>query len=243
MTGRRSTWIHGAEVVAALALVAVVVAMLMRSTPAKASHASSAVTAAAGSATVSAAPSASAPGAAGTSTSSHLSQLQQKAASAMSANFEATYQAKGANTTIVFAQKGSKTSFSTGTTSYYSDGATNTVCDSSGGVPLCYTGARPLSGLLSLLDPTEDSSAIQAANAEGLTVNYSTATHDGQLSSCISYSKAGQRLKYCIDDQGIVTYIKIPTGDFELTGYTTNVSDAAVSMPANATVRPAPSTP
>ena len=107
-------------------------------------------------------------------------------------------------------------------------------------MPSCYTGAQPLTGLLSLIDPAQESSAIQAANAEGLSVSYSTATHDGQLSSCVSYTKAGQRVKYCIDDHGILTYIRIPSGEFELTAYTTNVSDAEVSVPANATMVPAP---
>ena len=50
-------------------------------------------------------------------------------------------------------------------------------------------------------------------------------------------------MKYCINDQGILTYIRIPAGAFELTAYTTNVSDADVSVPANATLQSAPSTP
>jgi len=239
MTRQRSTWIHRAEAVVALALVAVVVlALVKRSTPAKATHGGTTVTTIAGSAPATAAISAgSAPPSAG------LPQLQAKASSATRATFKATYQAKGANTTIVFAQKGPQTSFSTGTTAYYSNGATNTVCDSSGAAPSCYTAATPLSGLLSIMSPTEEFSAIQAANAAGLSVNYSTATHDGQLSSCISYSKAGQRVKYCINDHGILTYIKIPTGAFELTAYTTDVSESDVSAPANATIRPAPSNP
>jgi len=239
MTRRRSTWIHRVEAVVAVALVAVVVvALVRRSTPSKATQAGSTVTTTAGSAPASPAVTAGPAPASG-----HLPQLQAKASSAMHATFKATYLAKGASTTIVFARKGSKTSFSTGTTAYYSDGATNTVCDSSSGAPSCYTAATPLSGLLSLMNPAQESSAIQAANAAGLSVDYSTATHDGQLSSCISYSKAGQRVKYCINDHGILTYIKIPTGAFELTSYTTAVSDADVSVPANATIRPAPSTP
>ncbi len=240
MTRRRSAWVHGAEVIAALALVAVVAVVVVRVKPGKTSDQSTATTVA-----TSSVPSGgqSAPVSAGTPAAAHLPQLEQKASTAMSATFEATYQAKGANSTIVFAQKGLKSSFSTGTTSYYSDGATSTVCDTSSGAPSCYTGAKPLAGLLSLIDPSQESSAIQAANTEGLAVSYSSATHDGQLSSCISYTKAGQRLKYCIDDHGIVTYIRIPTGAFELTAYTTDVSDAQVSVPTNATMVPAPSTP
>ncbi len=241
MTRRGSTWVHRAEVVAALALVVVVVVLVVRVNPAKTSLKSTTTTTTTSS--IPTTPSASSPASTGTSASAQLPRLQQKASTAMNATFAATYEAKGDTATIVFAQRGPKTSFSSGTTSYYSDGATNTVCDTSSGVPSCYTGAKPLTGLLSLIDPAQETSAIQAANAEGQAVGYSTATHDGQLSSCISYTKAGQRLKYCINDHGVVTYIKIPTGAFELTAYTTNVSDAEVSVPANATMVPAPTTP
>jgi hypothetical protein len=138
----------------------------------------------------------------------------------------------------VFAQDGSKSSFSTGTTAYYSDGAINTVCDSSSGTPACYNGAKPLSGLLSLISPTRVSSAIQAAAA--VSVSHSTEHHNGQASSCIAYLDAGQKVKYCIDGQGIVTYIKIPNGAFELSSYTTSVSPADVSVPAGATTLSTP---
>ena len=110
-------------------------------------------------------------------------------------------------------------------------------------MPLCYTGAKPLGGLLSLISPAREASAIQAAASAGSPVGYSEETHDGQVSSCISYSDAGQHVKYCINDHGIMTYIRIPAGAFELTAYTTTVSDADVSAPANATMQPAPSTP
>jgi hypothetical protein len=156
------------------------------------------------------------------------------------AAFKATYRAKGSNATIVFAQVGSQSSFSTGTTAYYSVGSNSTVCDSSSGTPLCYTGAKPLAGLLSLISPTRVSSAIQAAAMAAVSVSHSTEHHSGQSSSCISYSDAGQNVKYCINDQGIVTYIKLPSGSFELTGYTTAVSTADVSVPGGATMRPAP---
>jgi hypothetical protein len=46
-----------------------------------------------------------------------------------------------------------------------------------------------------------------------------------------------------MNSQGIVTFIKIPEGAFDLTAYTTAVSAADVSVPANATFRPAPAVP
>jgi len=241
MSRRSPRWVRRAEAVAALALVAAVVVLVTRSTPTKASHADSTATTSSAPPPVSNAPPTSAPAA--PAASGQLPQLQQKASSATNTIFKATYEAKSANSTIVFAQKGAKTAFLTGTTSYYSEGASSIVCDSSSGVPLCYTGAKPLGGLLSLIDPARESSAIRAAAAAGSPVSYSEENHDGQLSSCISYANAGQHVKYCINDQGILTYIRIPAGAFELTAYTTNVSDADVSVPANATLQSAPSTP
>ena len=88
-------------------------------------------------------------------TSKYLEQLQQKATSATGATFKATYRVKGSTLSIVFAQEGSKSSFSSGTSAYYSDGQTRTECDTSNGTPSCYTGAKPLTGLLSLISPTE----------------------------------------------------------------------------------------
>ncbi len=155
--------------------------------------------------------------------------------------FQATYKVKGSTASIVFAQQGAKTSFSTGTTAYYSDGATSTVCDSSNGTPSCSTGAKPLTGLLSLINPTQMSNAVLAATTSAVSVNHSTENHSGQSSSCVAYAVGLQRVKYCVNDQGVVTFIRIPTGTFELTAYTTNVSDAEVSVPAGAKFGPAPS--
>ena len=262
MTRGRPTWIRRAEVVAAFAVVGLVVGLLVTRSTTVPSRAGSnaAANAGSGSATTSASapPSGAASGAApgsgttaasgshstpasgSSSGSKYLQQLQQRASLATHAAFKATYRAKGSNATIVFAQDGSLSSFSTGTTAYYSVGSNSTVCDSSSGTPLCYTGAKPLAGLLSLISPTKVSSAIQAAATAAVSVSHSTEHHSGQSSSCISYSDAGQNVKYCINDQGIVTYIKIPSGSFELTGYTTAVSTTDVSVPAGATMQSAP---
>ncbi len=180
-------------------------------------------------------------GGGGGSNAKFLQQLEQKATVATHTVYKATYQAKGSTATIVFAQDGAQTSFTSGTTAYYSSGSANTVCDSSSGAPSCYTGAKPLAGLLSLISPTDVSSAIDAAAIASTSLNHSTERHSGQPSSCISYTQGTERVKYCLNDQGIVTYIKIPTGTFQLTTYTTSVSGADVSVPANAKFQPAPS--
>ncbi|HUY23523.1 MAG TPA: hypothetical protein VMV22_14400 [Acidimicrobiales bacterium] len=134
---------------------------------------------------------------------------------------------------------GSKASFSSGTSAYYSDGSTGTVCDSSSGTPSCYTGATPPTGLLSLINPAQVAGAIRSAEA-AVTVNHSMERHYSQMSSCVAYMAGTQHVKYCLDQQGTLTFIRIPTGAFDLTAYTTTVSDSDVSVPAGATTRPAP---
>jgi hypothetical protein len=262
MIGRRSTWIRRAEALAALAVVGLVLSVVLTHSTTVPSRAGSgsATTAGAtpgassGSATTAGATpgsgatlgsgatpgSGSRPAPASSAGSKYLQQLLQRASLATNSTFKATYRAKGSNATIVFAQDGSRSSFSTGTTAYYSNGASNTVCDSSSGAPACYRGAKPLAGLLSLISPTNVSGAIQAAAAAALPVSHSTEHHSGQSSSCVAYFAAGQKVKYCINDQGIVTYIKIPSGSFELSGYTTVVSPADVSVPAGATTLSTP---
>jgi hypothetical protein len=166
--------------------------------------------------------------------------LEQKALSATHAAFKATYRARGSAATIVFAQDGGQSSFTAGTTSYYSAGTADTVCDVSGGTPSCYTGAKPLSGLLSLISPAAVAGAIDTAATSSTSLNHSTEHHGGQLSSCISYTEQSQPVKYCLDDQGVVTYIKIPTAAFDLSAYSSSVTSADVSVPSDATLQPEP---
>jgi hypothetical protein len=168
-----------------------------------------------------------------------LPKLQQAATVATQANFKATYQARGSATTLVFAKIGSRSSFVTGTTALYTNGGSNTVCDTSSGRPSCYTGAQAPTGLLSVVDPTQESQAVHAAAAAGTSVSYTVEHRGGQQSLCMAYSQSGQPVKYCIGDVGVVTYLKIPSGTFELAGYTTQVTSADVSVPADATILPA----
>ena len=166
-------------------------------------------------------------------------KLQQDASAASQASFKATYQAHGSSTTLTFAKIGSRTSFVTGTTAFYTNGGANTVCDTSSGKPSCYTGAKPPTGLLSVVDPSQESQAVHAAAAAGTSVSYTVEHRGGQQSLCMAYSQSGQPVKYCIGSMGIVTYLKIPSGTFELTGYTTQVTNADVSVPGDATMLPA----
>jgi hypothetical protein len=182
--------------------------------------------------------------------SNFLQQLQQKASSATHATFKATYTSTNGSSssteTLTFAQKGSKSSFTSGTTTVYSEGTTSTICDNSNSPSTCTVssgGVNPLAGLFALFSPSGVASAIQAAAAAaaGVTVSHSSETHGGQASQCVSYSRGGQGIKYCVNGDGVVTYIGTPSGTFELTSYTTSVSDADVSVPAGATTVTLPS--
>jgi len=132
------------------------------------------------------------------------------------------------------------TSFATGATTYYSDGGASTLCDSAGGTVSCYTGAKPLTGVLALVNPSELAGGVRAASAHAVPMSLSSERHDGQPSTCVSYVTQGQRAKYCVDGAGVVTYLRIPSATFQLTGYTTAVTDAAVTVPPGATMRPSP---
>jgi hypothetical protein len=157
-------------------------------------------------------------------------------------DFMATYKAVGSPTTITFAQLGGRTSFSSGPTTFYSNGTTNTVCDNSGGRVTCYSGAQPLTGVLALVQPQAVAQAIrQAASTQATSVAYSAAKHDGLASSCVAYALQGQNVKYCLDGEGVVTFIRIVgTATFVLSSLTGSVPEAAVSVPPGAITSPSP---
>ena len=164
----------------------------------------------------------------------NVQQLQQVTASASLVNFKATYRAVNANSTVVYSQLGGRSAFSTGSSTEYTSGSTSTVCDTSGSRPVCTTSGRPLSGLLSVLDPASASAAVRAARAHGSSVKTSIQRQDNVRSSCVSYSQSGSRVKFCVNYLGIVDFLKIPNATFQLVGYTSAVTPADVSVPASA---------
>lgn len=140
----------------------------------------------------------------------------------------------------MFAEIGAESSFSTGDTTFYTDGAKNTVCSTSNGHLVCYTGAQPLNGVLSLISPAKASNSIRSVIAATTQVKYSKEPHGV---GCVSYSVEDQPVTYCINNQGIISYINTATGTFKLTAYTTNVALSQVSVPAGAVMEPEPATP
>jgi len=246
--GQRSRAIRALELVAAVAVVALVAVVLATGdhhTPPGHGSSSPTSSASGGSAAASSAGSSGSSGGSSTGSGSsqaariYLPQIEHSVIAARQTAFKAVYQANGQPTTLTFAQDGSQSSFSTGQTSYYADGSTATVCDTSTPRPVCYA-TSPLTGLLSLVDPANEANAIAEALAAGLKVTHSNERHDGEMSSCVAYAKAGQQVKYCTNPQGVVSFIKMPAGAFVLTSYTTSVSASDVSLPPDAEIVPAP---
>jgi len=167
----------------------------------------------------------------------YLGELLNAVTGASDASFTATYEASGSNTTVTFTQLGSKSALATGTTTYYTDAATNTVCDTSQSPPACYTGAAPLTGVLSLINPAAAASAIRSATGESSAVTFQSEPDHVQ---CISYPLQSQTVQYCIDSAGLLTYVGSQIAAFHLTTHSTGVSDSEVSVPAGATLMPTP---
>ncbi len=191
----------------------------------------------------------------GGSLSSALNALERKTSTANHATFMATYSASNLSSggtsstqTITIAQKGTQSAFTTGSGSFYSNGTTDTFCGNSSGSLQCTqssgTGVNPLASLVDLFNPATVSAEIQAvAAAAGVSVTQSNETHGGLSSQCYSYTKSGQASKACFSSSGILTYASSAGGSFELTSFTTNVSDSDVSIPAGATIVTEPSIP
>jgi hypothetical protein len=168
------------------------------------------------------------------SSSGYLEKMEQATLAASQTTFQATYTGSD-NSTMTFAQMGSRTAFSTGSTAYYRNGSADTVCDIGNTKPVCYTGAQPLQGVLSLVSPASTYAAIQAVVSGNVSVNHTTQDHGVQ---CLAYTFQSQSVKYCVDQQGIVSYIGIQGGNYKLTKFTADVSEASVSVPSNAVVNP-----
>lgn len=157
-----------------------------------------------------------------------LARVRTKVAQAVGSTFKATYHASIGGT-LTYAQQGPKSAFVAGATTYYSDGTTNSVCDTTTGTPVCHTRVKPLTGVLSLVSPANALTAIDTVARKGTPIVHSTQAGSGQ---CLAYTYGQQPVKYCVNSQGLVSYITTPYGTFRLVGITTTVSDSEVSSPA-----------
>ncbi|MDE3086464.1 MAG: hypothetical protein KGJ77_06830 [Acidobacteriota bacterium] len=167
-----------------------------------------------------------------------LHLLLTTATSAAGTNFEATYKLSSNSTMVTYAQEGSSSSLSTGTATYFASGPSHTVC-TVGSPPTCYTGAKPLTGVLAVIIPAQAAAAFRALVANNVPVTLTSETRGGAMSSCIAYEDQGIPVKYCLDSQGYLTFVKVPGGSFVRTSFSTQVT-TALSPPAGATYQPAP---
>ena len=163
------------------------------------------------------------------SSSGYLQSLQNTTAAASNLTFKATYKASAGRSTLTYSQMGTRSAFSDGTSTYYSDAGFNTECDMNNGGPTCYTNRQPLSGVLSLISPIDVLAALQELDASGTQgVIHNTQRNGVQ---CLTYTLQGQAVKYCIRPTGIVSLLSTPDGSFRLTAYTTTVTEGDVTPP------------
>ncbi|HXX89761.1 MAG TPA: hypothetical protein VEI83_06025 [Acidimicrobiales bacterium] len=190
----------------------------------------------------------------GSSLSSEIQALSSKIQSGKGATFKATYTSTGGSSssqTIVFEQKPPKTFFSSGTGEMINDGTTTYFCDTSNTPPTCIsssTSSNPLASLIGIFSGATVTAFLQtaqaqaAAHAAGYNLSYSDGTFAGQPSKCISATGPQGSGKYCVTDSGIIAYVDSGNGNvFQLTDYTTNVSDSDFTLPAGATTQTLPS--
>ncbi|HUO47533.1 MAG TPA: hypothetical protein VMU09_01740, partial [Acidimicrobiales bacterium] len=184
---------------------------------------------------------------------SELQALAAKVQSGKGATFKATYTSSGSSSqTIVFEQKPPKTFFSSGTSQVINNGSTTYFCSNdSGGSPTCIASSgstNPLAGILDIFSGATVTAFLQtaqaqaAAHAAGYNLSYSNGTYAGQASKCISATGPSGTGKYCVTDSGIIAYVDSGNGNvFQLTDYSTNVSDSDFQLPAGATTETLPS--
>ncbi|HUO48292.1 MAG TPA: hypothetical protein VMU09_05620, partial [Acidimicrobiales bacterium] len=126
-------------------------------------------------------------------------------------------------------------SFSAQPTTYYNDGTTSTVCDTSSGAPVCSSNVKPLTGQLSIIRPAQALAALTSAPTTGQT--HSTKSNGDR---CISYPASGGQIRFCVNTKGIVTTLSIPQGSIQLKSFSPDVTEADVTIPAGATINTSP---
>jgi hypothetical protein len=182
--------------------------------------------------------------------SAQIKSLSSAVESGQRATFKAEYKTSGAEgaETVVIEQKLPKTFFSSAGGTIINNGSATYYCTGSGGRAQCasQSGANPITSLASIFSPAAAISAMQQAQAQlaahlaGYSVTFTDQSFAGLAATCVNISAQGQTAKYCVAQNGILTYSGTSTSSFELTSYTTNMSDSDFSLPAGATVVTAP---
>ncbi len=188
--------------------------------------------------------------AAGSTSLKKLESLSSSVKAAEKKTFKAVYTITNASTTqtvtieqsppkSVFGTKGGSV-IDTGTATYYCSTTGTTTCLSAGTT-------NPLASLTALFSPATVLAGLQAAQTEaaahaaGYNVSFSSQTYAGQPTSCANLSGAGNSVKYCVTDSGILAYASSNGGSFALTSYSSSPPASDFSLPAGATVETIPS--
>jgi hypothetical protein len=102
---------------------------------------------------------------------------------------------------------------------------------------------NPLAGILDLYNGSTFLSTVSAYSsraileAEGISLNYSSASYAGVASSCVSITvHSSSTAKWCVSNQGVLTYWSSGSDTFALTSYSSSVPASDLKLPTGATV-------
>ncbi len=187
-------------------------------------------------------------GAAGGSTADQLNAFASSVKAGENQTFKAVYSFTGSGTpgSVTIEQKPPKTVFKSGDGAVIGNGTTTYFCSATGAKPTCISGgsgsANPLAGITQLFNPESSLNAIRAAQAQlaakaqGYNVSFSTQSFAGVDANCVTVTGAGQTGKYCVTKGGILAYAGTSADNFQLSSFSTSVSDSDFSLPAGATI-------
>jgi hypothetical protein len=182
--------------------------------------------------------------------SAQLSSLATAVKAGEQATFKAVYTYSGPGTTgpITIEQKPPKTLFSTSGGEVIGTGTTTYFCSTSSGKASCLsTGtANPLAALAEVFSPEsvltamQQAAAAEEAHTEGYNVTFSTQSFAGVSADCASVTGQGVTGKYCVTKDGVLAYGGTATASFQLSSYSTNVSESDFALPAGASTETIP---
>lgn len=182
----------------------------------------------------------------GSGTATHLAKLGSEVAKEKGATFQVVYKTTygGHSETITFAQQPPKLLVKTTAGSLIDTGTQSLYC--SPGSCISVGSTNPFAPLLNLFDATtaegffHRAASEAAAKLAGYSVKFSSATFGGLASQCAEVSASGVTGKYCVSNNGLLTYAGSTGGTVELTSYSASVPSGAFTPPSGATIITAP---
>jgi hypothetical protein len=192
-------------------------------------------------------PSAPSGGSGGSDQASQIAALTASVQAAEHGTFKAVYTSSsgGTSDTVTIEQKSPKSVFASKGGSVINDGTKTYFCSVSSGPATCVTSTastNPFAALIQLYSPAAAISVFQqaqtqiAARVSGYNVTFSSQTFAGQASTCVNINGQGNAGKYCVTKSGILAYEGTATSNFQLTSFSSVVSDSDFSLPAGASV-------